>query len=211
LLSSAAAERLARKRSQRFLIRSGFAIAIAGITQLLIWGDATSNPLWLAPGLFLLGIGIGVMLTASVNTVQTSFPDEDQGEISGVSRSVSNLGSSVGVAVAGAVLISSLIAGVTARAHDSTVLTESQQAQLGDALEHQVSALSDTQVREALDGQPQPVVDEVERINRESRNQAIGFSLIAVAVAGLIGFTAAMFLPAAPAAQREDDQPPPGA
>jgi MFS family permease len=211
LLSSAAAERLARKRSQRFLIRSGFAIAIAGITQLLIWGDATSNPLWLAPGLFLLGIGIGVMLTASVNTVQTSFPDEDQGEISGVSRSVSNLGSSVGVAVAGAVLISSLIAGVTARAQDSTVLTESQQAQLGDALEHQVSALSDTQVREALDGQPQPVVDEVERINRESRNQAIGFSLIAVAVAGLIGFTAAMFLPAAPAAQREDDQPPPGA
>jgi hypothetical protein len=211
LLSSAAAERLARKRSQRFLIRSGFAIAIAGITQLLIWGDATSNPLWLAPGLFLLGIGIGVMLTASVNTVQTSFPDEDQAEISGVSRSVSNLGSSVGVAVAGAVLISSLIAGVTARAHDSTVLTESQQAQLGDALEHQVSALSDTQVREALDGQPQPVVDEVERINRESRNQAIGFSLIAVAVAGLIGFTSAMFLPAALAAQREDDQPPPGA
>jgi len=210
LLSSAAAGRLARKRSQRLLIRSGFVIAIAGIMLLLAFGDATSSTLWLAPGLFLLGIGIGVMLTASVNTVQTSFPDEDQGEISGVSRSVSNLGSSVGVAVAGAVLISSLIAGVTARASDSTVLTEPQKAQLGDALEHQVSALSDTQVREALEGQPQPVIDEVERINRESRNQAIGFSLIAVAVSGLIGLTAAMFLPPSPAAQREDDQPPPG-
>jgi MFS family permease len=204
LLSSAAAGRLARKRSQRLLIRSGFVIAIAGIVLLLAFGDATSSTLWLAPGLFLLGIGIGVMLTASVNTVQTSFPDEDQGEISGVSRSVSNLGSSVGVAVAGAVLISSLIAGVTARASDSTVLTEPQKAELGEALEHQVSALSDTQVREALAGQPQPVIDEVERINRESRNQAIAFALIAVAVAGLIGLTAAMFLPPSPAAHSED-------
>jgi MFS family permease len=210
LLSSAAAERMARKRSQRMLIRSGFAIGIAGILLVLIFGDATSNPLSLAPGLFLLGIGIGVMLTASVNTVQTAFPDEDQGEISGVSRSVSNLGSSVGVAIAGAVLISSLIAGVTARAHDSTVLTPPQQAQLSAALEHQVSALSDTQVQEALAGQPQPVIDEVERINRDARNQAIGFALIAVAIAGVIGLTAAMFLPASAGARPEDTGPPAG-
>jgi hypothetical protein len=84
------------------------------------------------------------------------------------------------------------------------VLTEPQKAELGEALEHQVSALSDTQVREALAGQPQPVIDEVERINRESRNQAIAFALIAVAVAGLIGLTAAMFLPPSPAAHSED-------
>ena len=35
------------------------------------------------------------MLTSSVNVVQSSFPDQDQGEISGLSRSVSNLGSSL--------------------------------------------------------------------------------------------------------------------
>ena len=33
------------------------------------------------------------MLTPSVNLVQSSFPEELQGEISGLSRSVSNLGS----------------------------------------------------------------------------------------------------------------------
>ena len=38
------------------------------------------------------------MLTPSVNVVQSSFPDELQGEISGLSRSVSNLGSSLGTA-----------------------------------------------------------------------------------------------------------------
>jgi predicted MFS family arabinose efflux permease len=42
--------------------------------------------------------------------VQSSFADQLQGEISGLSRSVSNLGSSLGAAIAGTVLV----AGITA-------------------------------------------------------------------------------------------------
>jgi predicted MFS family arabinose efflux permease len=57
------------------------------------------------PGLLLMGLGVGVMITASVNVVQSSFGDEDQGEVSGVSRSASNLGSSLGTALAGSVLV----------------------------------------------------------------------------------------------------------
>jgi hypothetical protein len=38
--------------------------------------------------------------------VQSSFPEELQGEISGLSRSVSNLGSSFGTAIAGTILVS---------------------------------------------------------------------------------------------------------
>jgi nitrate/nitrite transporter NarK len=45
------------------------------------------------------------MLTSSVNVVQSSFPDRNQGEISGLSRSVSNLGSSLDTAVVGSVLV----------------------------------------------------------------------------------------------------------
>ena len=57
------------------------------------------------PGLFLFGAGIGVMLTSSVNVVQSSFPEADQGEISGLSRSASNLGSSLGTALVGSALV----------------------------------------------------------------------------------------------------------
>ena len=46
------------------------------------------------------------MLTPSVNVVQSSFPEDMQGEISGLSRSVSNLGSSFGTAIAGTILVS---------------------------------------------------------------------------------------------------------
>jgi MFS family permease len=70
--------------------------------------DATA--VWpFIPGLFVMGVGVGIMLTASVNLVQSAWPEKVQGDISGVSRSVSNLGSSLGVAIAG-----SLIAGASA-------------------------------------------------------------------------------------------------
>jgi hypothetical protein len=58
-----------------------------------------------------MGFGVGAMLTASVNVVQSAWPEEVQGDISGVSRSVSNLGSSLGVAIAGSVLVAATAAG----------------------------------------------------------------------------------------------------
>ena len=107
LLAAGAAERLARRRSQRFLIRRGFGVTIIGLLLVLLLGRAESANWTFMPGLFLVGAGIGVMLTSSVNVVQSAFPEKDQGDISGVSRSVSNLGSSLGVALAGSVLAAS--------------------------------------------------------------------------------------------------------
>ncbi|HTZ91800.1 MAG TPA: MFS transporter [Streptosporangiaceae bacterium] len=105
LAASAAADRLAKRRSQRSLIIAGFAIAGIGILLLLALVRAHSGVLTWIPGLLLSGIGSGIMLTSSVNVVQSSFPDSDQGDISGLSRSVSNLGSSVGTALVGSVLV----------------------------------------------------------------------------------------------------------
>ncbi|MFN8201551.1 MAG: MFS transporter [Solirubrobacteraceae bacterium] len=111
LLSSLAAERLAKRRPQRTLIMAGFVITTAGIALLLALVGASSRVVAFAPGLFLIGTGLGVMLTPSVNVVQSSFPERQQGEISGLSRSVSNLGSSFGTAIAGTILVSDLASG----------------------------------------------------------------------------------------------------
>src|SRR4051812_23228151 len=113
LVSSLAAERLAKRRPQRTLIMAGFVITIAGIGLLLALVNASPLALAFAPGLLLIGIGLGVMLTPSVNVVQSSFPEQQQGEISGLSRSVSNLGSSFGTAIAGTILVSDLASGNT--------------------------------------------------------------------------------------------------
>jgi len=106
LASSLGAERFAKRRAQRTLIVAGFVIADVGIGLLLGLFGATSRVWAFAPGLVLIGLGVGLMLTPSVNVVQSSFPEELQGEISGLSRSVSNLGSSFGTAIAGTILVS---------------------------------------------------------------------------------------------------------
>jgi MFS family permease len=109
--SSLAAERLAKRYAQRSLIATGFVVTAAGIVLLLALVGASSRVVAFAPGLLLIGIGLGVMLTPSVNLVQSAFPEEQQGEISGLSRSVSNLGSSFGTAIAGTILVSDLASG----------------------------------------------------------------------------------------------------
>lgn len=111
LLSSLGAERFARRRPQAQLVRWGFGITMLGMILLLLMVRVTSGVWTFIPGLFATGIGVGVMLTSSVNIVQSSFSEKDQGEISGLSRSVSNLGSSLGTALAGSVLASSLVVG----------------------------------------------------------------------------------------------------
>ncbi len=110
LASSLGAERFARRRPQRTLIMAGFLVTIAGIAVLLAMVIGSPSVWAFAPGLLLIGLGLGLMLTPSVNVVQSSFPEERQGEISGLSRSVSNLGSSLGTAIAGTILV----AGITA-------------------------------------------------------------------------------------------------
>jgi MFS family permease len=111
LVSSVAAERLAKRRTQRTLILVGFAVTITGLLVLLSMARGTPSAWAFAPGLLLIGLGLGVMLTPSVNVVQSSFGEELQGEISGLSRSVSNLGSSLGTAVAGTILVAGIAAG----------------------------------------------------------------------------------------------------
>jgi MFS family permease len=104
LITSLGAGSLVRRFAQRSLIMVGFAIAGIGLLMLLIVSEVPGA--WaFAPGLFAVGVGLGLMLTPSVNLVQSAFPEELQGDISGLSRSVSNLGSSFGTAIVGTLLV----------------------------------------------------------------------------------------------------------
>jgi MFS family permease len=118
MAASLAAERLARRAPQRNLIVAGFLVTIGGVVLLLAMVSGSSSGWAFVPGLLLIGLGLGTMLTPSVNVVQSTFSEDLQGEISGLSRSVSNLGSSLGTAVAGTILV----AGITATPERSYAL-----------------------------------------------------------------------------------------
>jgi hypothetical protein len=65
---------------------AGFLITAVGMLLLLLLVRANVGIWRWIPGLFLFGMGVGTMLTSSVNVVQSSFPETDQGDISGLSR-----------------------------------------------------------------------------------------------------------------------------
>jgi MFS family permease len=111
LVSSLSAKRLAKKYSQKTLIVAGFVVTLAGIVLLIGVVPASTRNIAFVPGLLLIGLGLGGMLTPSVNVVQSSFPEDLQGEISGLSRSVSNLGSCLGTAIAGTILVAAVSRG----------------------------------------------------------------------------------------------------
>jgi MFS family permease len=120
LLSSVAAGRLAQRFAQRSLILAGFATTVIGVLVLLLLAKVHPSPWFSVPGLFLIGAGVGLMLTPSVNVVQSAFPEKQQGEISGLSRSVSNLGSSFGTAIAGTIVVAGFA--VPTRAYVAAIL-----------------------------------------------------------------------------------------
>jgi len=134
LLSSLGAGRFARRRTQKSLIVAGFVLALAGVVLLIPLVVEWRSVVAFFPGLFLFGVGMGLMLTPSVNVVQSAFPEQQQGEISGLSRSISNLGSSLGTAIAGTILISAVTTGNTSYAWAMVAVAIAGAIGLGAAL-----------------------------------------------------------------------------
>jgi MFS family permease len=151
LAASAGAARLAKRHSQRWLIIAGFMTTTAGMALLLLLARESSGIASFVPGLLLMGTGVGVMLTSSVNIVQSSFPDADQGDISGLSRSVSNLGSSLGTALAGSVLVAEALPG--GKSFALALITLAVIALLGLGL---AIAIPRRPIRARQDGEPAP-------------------------------------------------------
>jgi hypothetical protein len=81
-------------------------------------------------------VGRGRRSERSINhlAIQSSFPEQLQGEISGLSRSISNLGSSFGTAIAGTILVSVVASGNRAYAWAMATLIVFGLVGLGAAL-----------------------------------------------------------------------------
>jgi MFS family permease len=195
LIASARMGNMIKKFSVRQILLVGFGAAVIGFVLILLGAMFAGGTWALAPGLFIFGLGMGAALPASVVLVQSTIPEADQSEISGVSRSVSNLGSSFGTAVAGAVMVSVLITGVTSLTQASQVLPPAYKDQISTALQGDVVVLSDAQVTAALAGQPPEVVNEVVSINAQARNQAIGISMVVLGLVALLGLGVSLKLP----------------
>jgi MFS family permease len=94
--------------SPRRLVRLGFASLFVGIVVLIAALDVGVGPEVVTWPLLLAGLGVGVLASQLGSVTVSAVPDEQSSEVGGLQNTVTFLGSSLGTALAGAVLISAL-------------------------------------------------------------------------------------------------------
>ncbi|MFE1577182.1 MFS transporter [Streptomyces fradiae] len=183
-----------------------FSLMAAGCAAVAVmfgpWCDVSAIGLALTPGLLLVGFGRGMATTAN-DLVQSAAPPEEVSDVTGLSRTATYLGSSFGVALAGAFMTTTLLLAFEAGAEDSTVLSSAQRQRAVYAVEHQVqiTAATDEAVRAGLAsrGVTGAAADELVRVNAEARGRALAVAALGMGALAVVGFLLALGLPRGPA------------
>jgi EmrB/QacA subfamily drug resistance transporter len=121
-LSAIAGSALASRFPARRLVRTGLAIVFVATLLLLDTIEPQLDNGSFLAAMGVLGVGMGLILSQLGNVVQSSVGDGDRSEAGGLQNTAQQLGSSLGTALLGAVVISGLIAAFSTNvAADQTI------------------------------------------------------------------------------------------
>ncbi|MFY9638154.1 MAG: MFS transporter, partial [Methanobacterium sp.] len=112
LIFAIASSRLSTYIAPHYLISIGFLMALLGSFFLSFQFNLNTQIVDLIPGTLLLGIGLGLALPITGNIVLSSAGADKQSDASGILSTSASLGSSMGTAVIGIVLILGIINGI---------------------------------------------------------------------------------------------------
>jgi hypothetical protein len=126
------------------------------------------------------------------NYTLAPISEERVSEAAGVNSAGGSFGLSFGLAFGGAIMLATLSVTFTAMANDSTVLAPAEQDRVAEALEEDAQVMSNTQLEQQLEGQPEDTQDEILRINDDARPLALQVALALPMLAGLLGFVIAL-------------------
>ena len=131
--------------------------------------------------------GLGLLLSQLNNYTLAPISEERISEAAGVNSAGGSFGLSFGLALAGGVMLAMLAFSFTNLAEQSTVLNETQQTEVAQALDEDAQLLSNSSLEAQLAGQPEDIQAEVIRINTEARPIALQAALLVPLLAGLLG------------------------
>jgi hypothetical protein len=141
--------RLATKFPARPLVRTGLGITFVSTLMLMGTIDPTldTGPFLLAMGV--LGVGVGLVISQLGNVVQSAVTERDRSEAGGIQNTAQQLGSSLGTALLGAVVITMLVASFNQSVVDDPRVPEDVKEQVGIAVSAGASFVSAEQVETA--------------------------------------------------------------
>jgi len=146
LLSAIAGSALAKRLSAKLLVRGGLAIVFLAALLLLDTVEPQLDNASFLVAMGVLGVGMGLIVSQLGNVVQSAVGDRDRSEAGGLQNTAMQLGSSLGTALLGAIVITGLIAAFSANVADNPKIAADVQEQVQVELSSGVSFVSAEEV-----------------------------------------------------------------
>ena len=137
--------------SPRLVVRSGLLALLAGTVVLLGALDADAGAEIVFVPMLLIGLGIGALASQLGAVTVSAVPDEESPEVGGVQNTMTNLGASLGTALAGSILIATLTTAFVTNIQQSSAIPSQVKSQAQVELAGGVPFISDADLEAALD------------------------------------------------------------
>jgi MFS family permease len=205
LLAAVGVPKLFPQASPRRVVRLGFVALFAGIVVMLAALDAGAGPEIVTWPMLLAGLGVGALASQLGAVTVSSVPDEQSGEVGGLQNTVTNLGASIGTALAGAVLIATLSTSFLTGVQNNPAVPPEVKSQAKVQLAGGVPFVSDADLKSSLAkaGVPSTTAAAIVDDNQTARIDALRSSLSVLAVIALLAVFACLRIPAEQPASQE--------
>jgi MFS family permease len=214
LLFAVAVPKLFPDANPRRVVNAGFLLIFAGLVLLVGLLDISAGPEIITGPLLLIGSGLGAMASQLGSVTVSAVPDEQSGEVGGVQNTGTQLGASIGTALAGAILISALTASFFTGIKSNPAIPDELAVDAQTQLASGVPFVSDEDLQQALNeaGVPQEAADAAVDENAEARIEGLRSALAVLALIALLALLVTRGIPTVqPGAETAPARPPPSA
>jgi EmrB/QacA subfamily drug resistance transporter len=203
-LASGAGGAMSGKVAPAVAVRLGVLLELIGVIAVGIAIGTDSGWGWLAPGLFLYGIGIGLATAQLTGVIMVDVPMEKAGQGSGSQSTVRQIGSALGIAVLGTMLFSATQGVLESKLNDLNVTGDQQSAIVKVVVDSAGGAIPGLEAGLVAQQVPQPVAAEITKASGEAFSEGARWTAFAAAMFLLLGFLSTFNL----AARKQSDSLP---
>jgi EmrB/QacA subfamily drug resistance transporter len=186
---------ISRKVSPKLLIQLGLLAIAGGMFWIykVINVDATAHDF--LPAMIVFGAGIGMMMAQTNNVIMSSVAVYQAGEVSGVSNTMRQLGSTLGSAIIGAVMLTALTQNLSDGIKNSPVIPSQIKSSISQTVGSQSSSIEFYGATNLPKTLPPAVTSEITRVIHQSTSDSNKKALLYADGFMLLSFLISFFLP----------------
>ncbi|MBX9361389.1 MFS transporter [Streptomyces sp. WAC04114] len=174
--------------SPRRVVRLGVLALFAGAVVLMAALDVDAGAEIVTIPMLLIGLGMGALASQLGSVTVSAVPEAESAEVGGVQNSVTNLGASIGTALAGSILIAAMTTSFLSNVEQNPAIPAEVKSQATVELESGVPFLSDAELESALDeaGTSEEVAQAALDANEDARIDGLRAAVAILAFAALL-------------------------